>query len=96
MSIYEKKEAFDVVDFTNGNPFYDAYQRNCHFCKRNTFIKMDKDGFTRYNSGEYAKDVWPNVELSIIEMLISGTHPECWELMFGNHEDIEYPEEEAK
>lgn len=40
-----------------------------------------------YQAGVPVHEVFPAMPADVREMLISGTHPECWEALFGPDED---------
>lgn len=37
----------------------------------------------RFASGELIQDILPAMSLEQREMIITGTHPECWDAMFA-------------
>lgn len=60
----------------------------CHYCKveHQQFITTDQ-WYRWQENGEYIQDVFPHLTDSQREMLLTGTHPECWEKMFPQDEE---------
>lgn len=56
----------------------------CHHCKKSTSIVMDSKEWKRWKDGELAQNVWPYLSSDDREMIISGTHPKCWDEMYGS------------
>ena len=44
-------------------------------------------GVEAYIAGQYAQDAFPFLSPEDREQIISGTHPKCWQEMFGSCED---------
>jgi hypothetical protein len=60
----------------------------CVMCGEMSIVELDEDSFTSWRSGEYAQDAFPHMSQEEREVLISGTHPACWKLLFaGSDED---------
>lgn len=73
-----------TIDLTNGGKFYDAVIKTCMHCKCNTFFKITKEQYEGWvENGEYIHRLFPNLNAEMREMIITGTHPECWNKMFG-------------
>ncbi len=65
----------------------------CVHCGQNGFVKVteEQQEFAKQKlaSGSYYADAYPFLSPSIVEMFISGTHPECWNQMFPPEEGEE-------
>ena len=60
----------------------------CIRCGKVTQLKLDATKVVRYRAGEHVQNVWPDKSDDEREMLITGTHPACWDQMFGDdHEE---------
>jgi hypothetical protein len=59
----------------------------CRVCSAQTTIEVDADKFRRWQQGELIQQVWPDMAVEDREMLISGTHPECWSWLFGDEDE---------
>lgn len=53
----------------------------CMFCGKTSEIIVDMEDIARYLGGEHVQNVWPNWPADQREMLVTGTHPECWDEM---------------
>lgn len=57
--------------------------RPCMFCREAAILSLDPDLYARWQNGEHIQDVWPHWTPAQRELLITGTHPECWDANFG-------------
>ena len=55
----------------------------CVVCGRPTLVAFPTDELRRWHAGAYVQDVWPDFTPEAREWLISGTHPKCWDELFG-------------
>lgn len=53
----------------------------CVVCGRQSELDVPIDGLTRYGQGLYVQDAFPDLTLEEREMLITGKHPECFDMM---------------
>lgn len=51
----------------------------CMFCGRSEVIEVDATRYARWMAGAFVQDVWPEWSPGEREMLITGTHPKCWD-----------------
>lgn len=69
----------DVIDVTPALP--------CIVCgTHNQTVPMLRDHYQRWQAGELLQVVVPEMPAEQREFLISGTHPECWDRLFGGEE----------
>jgi len=70
----------------------------CIMCGKTSFISVDADGYRMWQAGALIQVAMPHVSPAEREMLINGTHPECFNVMFEEHEeegdDDEYVDED--
>ncbi len=59
----------------------------CPVCIRASVIHLDRKDVERYQAGEHVQDVWPDKTDDERELIITGTHPECWAQMFPDEDD---------
>lgn len=59
----------------------------CMFCGKASVVTMTDDELAAYRRERFIQEALPNWTPDQRELLISGTHPECWTRMFGNGED---------
>lgn len=58
--------------------------RPCVVCHESTDMEIPADGFDAWKDrGLYVQDAFPEMSPDEREMLISGTHPACWEALFA-------------
>lgn len=57
--------------------------RRCIHCGEKTMLALESGRLARLQAGEHVQNVWPEKPASWREMLITGTHPKCWDEMFG-------------
>ena len=58
--------------------------RQCIHCGASTIVLLDVAKVDRWRAGEYVQSVWPEMSASARELLMTGTHPACWDAMFGS------------
>lgn len=71
-----------IVNFSASKVIF----KKCEFCSEEYFILLNNTDFADWTNGKYAQDVWPHLNAGEREMIISGTHPECWDKMFKDAE----------
>jgi len=65
----------------------------CPVCGDTGTVEVSLEELERYAAGELVQNVWMNKSLNWRELFITGTHPECWEILFHNDpegEGIDY------
>jgi len=59
----------------------------CILCKKTSIIELDEDKYEKYMEGESKiETIWPDKTADEREMIMTGTHPECWEKIFEGEE----------
>jgi hypothetical protein len=58
----------------------------CPVCRHDDIMEVDEHGYTAWLNGTLIQDAFPEMTADDREMLKTGTHPECWEKMFGDDE----------
>ena len=58
--------------------------KRCFVCKKTTTLNLDKARYDKWKAGSYVQDAFPRLSASDRELLITGTHSECWEAKFGD------------
>lgn len=60
----------------------------CMICYRRSEIKMPQDAYDRWKiKGLYIQDAWPDGSPEEREMLLTGTHPDCWDKAFPEEDE---------
>lgn len=73
-----------IHDMMNGGVFYDAVIKECFHCGGTSFFKITKEQYVQWiEKRTFIQDLFPHVSKEFREQMISGTHPECWNEMFG-------------
>jgi hypothetical protein len=53
----------------------------CCVCNKSSVIKVDGDRYREWQRGTYVQTAFPEMRDDDRELLVSGTHPECWALL---------------
>lgn len=61
----------------------------CPWCKETTTLQLDPTKVRRWQEGEFVQRVFPEMDADQRELLITGTHPKCWDLMFPEEDEEE-------
>lgn len=61
-----------------------VYTTKCFHCGIENDITLDFQSYMKHYTGEYfIQDIWPNLTADERELIQTGTHPECWNEIFG-------------
>ncbi len=55
----------------------------CLFCGIQSTLEVPLSGFLKRQNGAAVQVAFPEMPMQIREIVISGTHPECWAAEFG-------------
>ena len=79
-SFYEGHEPcpVSVLRFRERNEIMLFETKRCIVCDESSTLIIDDDRYGRWQKGEHVQDVWSDWRASHREMLITGTHPKCW------------------
>jgi len=58
----------------------------CVVCGNYELWSLDRGAVERWQAGELIQDAFPDMSINDREIMISGTHPECWNKLFGEEE----------
>jgi len=58
----------------------------CTVCHQTSTVSVDALGFKQWQEGKLIQEALPYLSADQRELLITGTHPECWDMMFGEEE----------
>jgi len=61
--------------------------KTCRMCDEYELWVLDSVAVARWQGGELIQDVFPEMSTEDREMLITGTHPACWDRLFPKDED---------
>ena len=57
---------------------------NCMLCSERSTIEVDRKAYTAWQNGAMAQDAFPTWTADQRELLMTGTHPECWDDIMGD------------
>ena len=69
--------------------------RACCMCGKSSTLLLDSMSFAAWKSGVYVQDAFPTMNADQRELLITGVHPECWNVLFPDEESSELETEFA-
>lgn len=52
---------------------------NCIRCGESSAVRVPAEAYRRWVAGQPIQVAMPEMSIDAREMLISGTHPECWD-----------------
>lgn len=55
----------------------------CMVCSKATSMVVDADSLRAWQMGELIQNAFPTMSVDDREQLKTGTHPACWDAMFG-------------
>lgn len=55
----------------------------CGICGEQGVVEVPAMGFLEWNFGKLVQEAFPDLDISLREQMISGTHPKCWLEMTG-------------
>jgi len=59
----------------------------CIMCRRVSKVEVPTDGYYRWINGELIQYSFPHLPVGQRELLISGTHDECWNNLYPEEND---------
>jgi len=60
----------------------------CIYCGETSIIELDEEKYEKYMEGESKiEDIWPEKSPDEREMIMTGTHPKCWDKIFEGMEE---------
>lgn len=58
----------------------------CHVCGNYELWSLNRKAVESWQSGEYIQNAFPDMSMEDREVLITGTHPACWNKLFPEEE----------
>lgn len=72
------------------NPFVTVTTLPCFVCGETSEVEVDANAYRYWKNGELlVQDAFPGMSPEQRELLITGTHPSCWDSMFSDEDDLE-------
>lgn len=60
---------------------------NCVMCDKEGFVEVSSEGYMARKRGALVQEAFFDLDKSLREQIISGTHPKCWESMTAGLEN---------
>ena len=60
--------------------------KQCPICGHLSHLKVDKEKYIQWSSGELIQRVWPDSTPDWRELLKTGIHSKCWDELFKEDE----------
>jgi len=61
--------------------------KTCVVCDEYEIWSLDRQAVESWQGGESIQNAFPDMTMSDRELLISGTHPACWDKLFPEEEE---------
>lgn len=61
----------------------------CTVCGLQSQLEVADNDFQAFTEGKLVQDVFPEWSPAERELFITGTHPDCWDILFPPDEDEE-------
>lgn len=58
----------------------------CHVCGNYELWSLNRKAVESWQAGEYIQNAFPDMSMEDREVLITGTHPACWNKLFPEEE----------
>jgi len=59
----------------------------CVMCNKEGFVEVSSEGYMARKRGAFVQEAFFDLDESLREQIISGTHPKCWESMTAGLEN---------
>lgn len=56
----------------------------CPMCGKGSTVEVSEEGFNKWRKGELIQNAFPELKSDERELLITGTHSECWDKLFAS------------
>ena len=53
----------------------------CFMCNKEGFVEVSSEGYMARKKGALVQEAFFDLDKSLREQIVSGTHPKCWESM---------------
>ena len=59
----------------------------CVMCSKEGFVEVSSEGYMARKRGALIQEAFFDLDKSLREQILSGTHPQCWESMTAGLEN---------
>jgi hypothetical protein len=63
--------------------------KTCTVCGEYEVWSLDRKAVESWQGGEYIQNAFPEMSMEDREILITGTHPACWDKLFPKEDENE-------
>jgi hypothetical protein len=63
--------------------------KTCTVCGEYEVWSLDRKAVESWQAGEYIQNAFPEMSMQDREVLITGTHPACWDKLFPEEDESE-------
>lgn len=63
-----------------------TFNVTCPQCRQITAITVERDKLQQWRAGTYVQRIWPELTPDQRELLVTGTHPQCFDAMFKDED----------
>lgn len=75
-------------DLSGGDSNTYSVQNACPFCKGLNNIKLQGNQyFAHFVKGEFVQHAFPHLDVDDRELILTGSHADCWEKAFSEEEE---------
>ncbi len=72
-----------------------TWRSSCLLCGQPSEVKgLDAKGITRWQAGAFVQEAFPGLSADDREILVSGTHGDCYDLAFPEEEEEDWDDTE--
>lgn len=66
-----------------------AVTKTCGVCDKDATVTVPLADYKKWNEGRgpFIQDCFPYLSADYREILLSGTHPDCWDRLFGGESE---------
>ena len=75
-----------VVEHTSKPHIY-RFVRECPWCHKEAAVDIPAQGLWDWEHGAFVQTAFPDLSPNSRELIMTGTHPTCWNQMFPPEED---------
>jgi hypothetical protein len=76
----------DMTDLRLENEM-EIVTNNCQVCNKHTIMVVNIAEFNAWRGGLLIQQAFPTMSQPDRELLISGTHPDCWDSLFSEEDN---------
>lgn len=63
--------------------------RPCPVCSKTETMEIDQIAYLKWLAGTLIQDAFPTLTINQRELIITGTHPVCWDILHQPESDID-------